>query len=87
MKSINSILNADIEYEKLSVSLTERFKGAWNDSVHNSFLGYVNLVQDHSQRIHSIRCKAESLEKEVEELRIDETIKMTENLCQEAETV
>ena len=83
--SFSSLNAIDSEYSKIVASISERYKCDWNDSIHDSYQRYVKQVEEYSQRIHGVRCKAETLQKEVEELRIDELRENAQSLCKEAE--
>lgn len=77
----------DTQYEKIVVELADRFKCEWDDSIHDSYDLYVRQLQEHSQEVRAIRCKAETLEKEAEELKVDELKKKADVLCREADSV
>ena len=89
MKNIDftPLIQNDIEYQILVQSVCESYKGDWDDKIHDSYLRYVNQVQEQSQMVHEIRCKAEILQKEVEELQIEEIHKTANSLCKEAYSV
>ena len=89
MKTVDltPLLRNDEEYEKLSSAVTEHYKCAWDDAVHDSYGNYVKQVQEKTHSVRVIRCKAEELAREAEGLRIDETIQRAEALCKEAECV
>ena len=76
----------DSEFEKLVASVAERYKCEWDDAIHDSYGYYVKQVQERTNAIRSIRCKAEELAKEAEGLEVEELVKKTENLCREAES-
>lgn len=84
---LSSLKANDIEYEELSKTISNRFDCEWDDSVHESYRIYVRNVQERSRSIHMIRCKAEVLAKEIEELKIDEVIHKAEILCEESSSV
>ena len=77
------LINTDSCYERLVESIVEKYKCDWDDKIHDSFFPYVESMQENSLRIHEIRCKAETLGKEVEGLRIEEKIRKADNLCNE----
>ena len=77
----------DTEYEKVYDTVSENYKGDWDDKIHDSYLRYLKQVHENSRKIHVIRCKAETLEKELYGLRVDELKKMSEILCREADSV
>lgn len=81
--TFSSLFNMDSGYARLVESIVEKYKCDWDDIIHDSFFLYVEKVQENSLRTHEIRCNAETLGKEVEELRIDEKIRQAEDLCKE----
>ncbi len=89
MKSIDlaPLKGNDVEYEEVTNTASENYKGDWDDKIHDSYLKYLAQIQENSRKIHMIRCKAETLEKEAEGLMIDELIKRGEALCREADSV
>ena len=84
---LTPIINNDTEFEKLANSVSDRYKCEWDDSVHDSFGLYLKQVQDRAQTVRTIRCKAETIVKEVEELKIDDLVTKAEGLCKEADAV
>lgn len=89
MKEINlsPLIHSDIEYGKIVTKLGERFKCEWDDSVHDSYGLYIKQLQEYSREVHSIRCKAETLEREIADLKITELKKKVEILCREADAI
>ena len=77
----------DVQYEKAVSELESHFKCDWDDPVHDSYGHCVNQMREKASEIRVIRCKAETLQQEIEDLRIDEVIKTADNLCKEAEAV
>lgn len=84
---ITSIRDIDIQYEKIVSTLGERYKGEWDDAVHESYGRFVNQLYDLSREVKTIRCKVETLEKETEGLKIEELTRKAEILCKEADAV
>jgi hypothetical protein len=84
---LTPLKNNDTEYERLAASVSEHYKCEWDDVVHDSYGVYVKQVGERSRSIREIRCKAEVLAKEAEDLKIDELIRKTEILCREADSV
>lgn len=89
MKTVDltPLKNNDVEYEKLASAVADHYKCDWNDSIHDSYGIYVKQVQKRTRSIHIIRCKAEELAKEAEELKIDEQVSKAADLCKEAENI
>lgn len=77
----------DNEYAKLSGSVEADYKGSWDDKVHDSYAGYVKHVQENSRRVHVIRCKAETIEKELDGLKIDDMTSLSLQLCREVDSI
>jgi hypothetical protein len=77
----------DTEYGKAIDVVEANYKCAWDDKVHDSFLRYVKHIQDYARRVHVVRCKAETLEKELDGLRIDELKTASDRLCREADSI
>lgn len=84
---ITPIKEIDIQYEKAVANLSEKYKGEWDDAVHESYGRYVTQLQELGREVRNIRCKVETLEKEAEELRIDELIRKADSLCREADAI
>lgn len=84
---LTPVRNNDVEYKKAAEAVAEHYKGAWDDKIHDSYLRYVKQIQEQSHKVHMIRCKAETLEKEVEGLKIEEQQKKAEGLCREADSI
>lgn len=84
---LTPLKNNDAEYERLVSEVSDHYKCDWEDAVHDSYGVYVKQVQERSRAIRVIRCKAESLAKEAEALRIDELATKAVTLCREAESI
>lgn len=89
MKTIDltPLIEIDTELSKLTSTLSERYNCNWDDVIHDSFGIFVKQVKGRQQSVHDIRCRAELLAKEAEELKIDEQIQIAEHLCREADSV
>jgi chaperonin cofactor prefoldin len=89
MKAINltSLKEIDEQYEKITEKLNERFKCDWDDSIHESYGKLVVQLREMSKDVKKIRCKVETLQKEVEELKIDDLMCKADALCREADAV
>lgn len=85
--NITPLIDNDTQYEGLSKTLEDSYKCDWDDEIHDSYSGYVNQVKEIHEGIRSARCKAESFQKEVEDLRVDEAMSKADDLCKEAESV
>ena len=81
------LIKNDIEYGKMVETVTRCYKKDWDDKIHDSYLRYVKQVQENFRKIHSIRCKAETLEKEAYDLKTKELQTIAEHLCTEADSI
>lgn len=77
----------DVQYEKAVSELESRFKCEWDDPVHDSYGYLVNQMREKAAEIRVIRCKAETLQQELEDLKIEEVIKTADTLCKEADAL
>lgn len=77
----------DKEFEVITQNVNKRYQGAWDDLVHESYFRYVKTIEDYSQRVHAVKCRAESLQREIESLKIDEMLEKAQHLCREAEAI
>lgn len=84
---LTPLKNNDTEYERLTASVSEHYKCEWDDAVHDSYGIYVKQVQESARLVRILRCKAEELAKEAEELGIDDLIEKAVHLCEEAGNV
>ncbi len=89
MKSVDlSPLNKnDTEFQKTVTELSGKYRCDWNDSVHDSFLPFVRTMEDHSQSLHRISSKAETILSDVEQINMDELCSSADNLVSEADSV
>lgn len=89
MKSVDlSPLNKnDTEFQRTVTELSGKYRCEWNDSVHDSFLQFVKTMEDHSQTLHRISGKAESIFSEVEQVDMDKLCSTADNLVSEADSV
>ena len=86
MKTIDltPIKQNDDEYSALADQLSQKYQCDWDDQVHESYGKYVAEVHQYSDSIRNIRCKAETLEKELSMLQVEEMIRLGDSLCKEA---
>lgn len=84
---LSPLKNNDAEFQKITTAISEKFKCDWDDSIHDSYGKYVSFSQQCSQEVRSIRCKAESLTAEVEDLEIEKLKNRAAELCKEADAV
>ena len=77
----------DAQYEKLVGAVESAYKCDWDDAVHDSYAQYIEKIRELSREIRDVRCKVETLEKEADELKIDELKKKADAFCREANAI
>ena len=87
MIDLTPIKENDNEFGRIVTNVSTQYVGAWDDPIHDSYRRYVNEMEEYAQRVHAVKCRAESLQKEVEGLRIDEMLEKAQRLCREAENI
>lgn len=89
MKSfdLSPLKKNDTEFQKIVTELSGKYRCDWNDSVHDSFLPFVRTMEDHSQSLHRITSKAQSILSDVEQINMDELCSTADKLVSEAESV
>ena len=84
---ITAIKENDTQYSQ-NVRETElRYKCDWDDSIHDSYGVLVKQLLDNAEKVRNIRCKAETLQEEVDGLDIDALKEKADALCKEAASV
>ena len=81
------LIDNDTEFEKIKSSIEERFKGNWDDAVHESYGLYVNQVKERAVMLHKIRSTAEDIKRTVEGLNVETLVREAELICSEADSV
>lgn len=84
---ISALVDIDNQYRELVDRLNERFHCNWDDAIHDSYGQYVKQMQEKTDAVHEIRVNAESLVKEIEDLRVDDLSGKADSLCGEADAV
>ncbi len=84
---ITPLIDNGRQYSEISQRLSDRYECEWDDDVHDSFRGYVKQVQEYAGDLKEICNRTEILNKEVEELGLDEIIQDANDLCRKAETI
>ena len=89
MKAIDltQLKDIDIQYEKSTETLANKYTCDWDDSVHESYGRFVAQLQEMAKEVKTIRCRVETLQKEAEELRIEDLLNRADALCREADAV
>lgn len=77
----------EVQYSKIATEVAEKYKGSWDDTVHDSYGRYVKHVHEYADGVKTIKNKAEIILREVEGLKIPELISYAETLRQEAANV
>ena len=77
----------DSAYEKAAIALNEKYKGFWDDEVHNSFHLLLDQIEENRARIHS--CATDAVEEyhAAVELDVEGLCRTAESLCREVETL
>ena len=87
MVDLTRLINNDTRFKEETNKVEERYRCDWDDVVHDSYLRYVRQQKERAESIHSIRCKAESIVKEVEELKINDMLAKAKALCEETSSL
>ena len=87
MVDLTPLKNNDMEYKEIISAIENCFKCEWDDAVHNSYKKYIEQIAEHLVSLHNIRCKIELMQKETDELKIDDINIKAENLCREADSI
>lgn len=84
---LSTLVQTDSMYEKASIALSERFKGAWDDEVHNSFHLLLTQIDENHTKIHSGSTEAEEIYNAAIALNIDGLCQTAECLCREVNSL
>lgn len=89
MKNIDltPLKDNNIQYNQIVSAIENKYKCDWDDTVHDSYSKYVTQLREYSQKVGTICHKAETLEKEIECLKINELKTNAKRLCQEADSL
>ena len=89
MKEMNltPLKDIDVQYEKITETLDTKYKCDWDDSILESYGKYVSQLREMSKSVKTVRCRVETLQKEAEELKVEELISKAGVLCREADAV
>lgn len=87
MKEINisALKDSDLKFSELMSELKRNYHRSWNDDVHESFVKYIDQVEQYAADLHRIRCTMETTVDEVENLKFDAMILDAERICKEVE--
>ena len=85
--NISPVISLDDRFAERARNIEEKYKGNWDDKVHESYLSYVKSIQGYKEQIHSIRCKTELIDSEITNLNVDNIEKEADSLCREAESI
>ena len=77
----------DSKYGNAALLLSEKYKGAWNDEVHNSFRPLLNQIDENHSRIHSASTEAKQIYDAVKALNINGLCQTAERLCREVDSL
>lgn len=84
---ISPLITNDQEYKKIVLEIYEKYLSDWNDTVHDSFALFNRQLQDKSEELHILRCKAEGILKEAQTLKVNEYNKHVAALCREVDLI
>lgn len=84
---LSPLVSADVAYDKAVDSVTEKYKAAWDDAVHDSFQRFVAQAKENGLRLHSVRTSAELIEKALLALNISDANAKAQRLAKEAENL
>lgn len=89
MKTIDlSILaQTDKEYSSACLSLKEKYKGDWDDDVHESFRLLLTQIETNQASVHTIHNEANAIKSEVLDLNVEGLCRTANSLCKEARMV
>lgn len=82
-----TVEQTDSLYEKASFSLSEKYKGAWDDEVHNSFHHLLFQINENHSRIHSGVIDAKEIYHTAVGLKVEELCQAANNLCREVDSL
>lgn len=85
--SISPVTKMDDRFSEISREIESNYKCDWNDNVHESYRKYVMSIQDFKEKIHSIKCKTEMIDSEIQNLNIDNIERESRTLCREADSI
>ena len=89
MKNIDlsPLISCDTSYARASDCVCEKYKCAWDDAVHDSFLRFISQIKEDEQKFHDIRTAAELLVQKVDAHNVEALQVKSLRLIQEAETL
>ena len=84
---ITAIKENDTQYSQNVHETEDRYKCEWDDSIHGTYGVLVKQLLENAEKVKNVRCKAETLQKEIEGLDIDGLKEKADTLCKEAEAI
>jgi hypothetical protein len=89
MKNIDlsPIKNLNNQYNIIVDTIESHYKCEWDDRVHDSYLSFIRQLLELKSQVKKIRSNAEILEKEVDNLKLEEIKNKSEILCKEADSI
>lgn len=83
-----SLLNEiDTEYRDLVVSLNESYRGNWDDYVHDSYMQYVKIIQNNSERFHNVYLNTKQIVYDTTTLNVEKYCDQAKTLSKEVGTI
>ena len=84
---LRPLINNDTIFQKKTEAVKEKYRCHWDDPVHDSFARYVTDAEKWKESIHDIRCKAETLNAQMEAHSIEKLINEAKALQNEANEI
>lgn len=84
---LSPLIEVDNQFKKAVTDAEDKYKGDWDDPVHDSYRGLNAKLDEDSRNLHTIRCQAETIKKELYGLKVEELISRADSLCMEAASV
>ena len=80
---LTTLVQTDSMYEKAALALSEKYKGSWDDEVHNSFHPLLTQIDENHSKIHSGSTEAKEIYDAALALNIYGLCQTAESLCRE----
>ena len=84
---LNMLVQTDSMYEKAASALSEKYNGAWEDEVHNSFRLLLNQIDENHSMIHSGTAEADEIYQMALGLDVEGLCQTADSLCREVEAL
>ena len=81
--NLQALSKANEEYKQLSDLLKTKYDCSWDDSVHESFRGYIKSVEKSAENFNQNNKSAETILASAESLQVDKLEHMVSSLINE----